>query len=300
MSGKWKRNIKWLIADVMLGVLAGSFMVFAAEDSGGRREDVWNVELPVVEEQEESVLDFILDPQGLVYETGAARYDGGSVEEGATLLFHNREGQYDFSRTSDKLVITNKSIEPVTVTISAYITENQDISVSGDEEFSEGECSLYLALVDNYGNEQPIPADEKASFSFDIEGIRDGMEAESYSFGLTGACNPNADWKDISACPKITVTWSVEPAASEENGSAVNERAIDQEQKPEETEAEPESGSESESMPEAKQKSDGGEAPEEGETEIEMETESESAPAEKEKATEPEFMTDLEESTGSP
>lgn len=51
-------------------------------------KDVVSVGIPVVPEGEKSPFDFILDPQGLIYETDAMRYGGGTVEEGATLLFH--------------------------------------------------------------------------------------------------------------------------------------------------------------------------------------------------------------------
>nr|WP_296437883.1 hypothetical protein [uncultured Acetatifactor sp.] len=93
------------------------------------REDILSVELPVIAEGEPSPFDFILDPWGLLYETSAIRYGGGAVEESATMLFHNKEREYDFSRYSDKLSIANPSGIPVIVTVSGNRQgENQRLS----------------------------------------------------------------------------------------------------------------------------------------------------------------------------
>lgn len=164
---------------------------------------------------ESSPFDFLLDPGGLVAETGAARYGGGSVEEGATLLFHNREGAYTFSKDSDKLTIMTP--EPAEIFISAYLSELGELMVVEDRDFSGSDvCGIYLALVDDRGNEQPLSADGEISATLHVE-------PGSYSFGLTGACNPDADWQNLSANPKVTLTWSVEAAESEEEKAAFSE-----------------------------------------------------------------------------
>lgn len=111
--------MKWIAAGILTGVLLGPCPVFAvATDSNAQRNDILNVEMPTTEEHSRPLFDFILDPQGLLYLTGAKRYDGGNVEEGATLFFHNREGQYDFSGSSGRLTITNRGKRPVTVSVS--------------------------------------------------------------------------------------------------------------------------------------------------------------------------------------
>lgn len=85
-----------------------------------------------------------------------------------------------------------------------------ELAVVEDRDFSESDvCGLYLALVDDQGNELPLSADREVSVSR-------FMEAGSCSFGLTGACNPDADWQDLSVHPKVTVTWRVEPVMTEE------------------------------------------------------------------------------------
>ena len=66
------------------------------------KEEIISVDLPTV--VDESPFDFYIDPQGLLYDTGAVRHGGGVVEEGAYLLFHNHDdGEYDFSGRSDRL-----------------------------------------------------------------------------------------------------------------------------------------------------------------------------------------------------
>lgn len=203
-------------------------------------KDVVSVGIPVVPEGEKSPFDFILDPQGLIYETDAMRYGGGTVEEGATLLFHNNEGGYNFSRYSDRLTVTNQSTVPVTVTISAYVSNLEGVALSGSDDFTGDEAqSIYLALVDGVGNVQPILAGGETSFSWVMQAapenayvytineedqtydcVLSGNPGEigfdTYSFGLIGACNPNAEWKDMAIHPVVTVVWHVDPILPEQ------------------------------------------------------------------------------------
>ena len=114
-----------------------------------------------------------------------------------------------------------------------------ELAVVEDRDFSESDvCGLYLALVDDQGNELPLSADGEVSVSR-------FMEAGSCSFGLTGACNPDADWQDLSVHPKVTVTWHVEPVMTEEEeepetnepGGAMPETVGNAAQQPSEGEA---------------------------------------------------------------
>lgn len=202
-------------------------------------DDVVSVSLPVIGESGTSVFDFILDPQELLYETDAVRYGGGVVEEDATLLFYNKEGAYDFSQHSDWLTVTNRSTVPVRVTISAQVTDIGDLKLVESADFAESiEPDIYLAIVDDQGNIQPLSADGQASVSFEMDEAPENtyvfrldeethtyqygmsmdpnkIDFDTYSFGLTGACNSNAEWQNISVHPMITVTWYVEPIIPE-------------------------------------------------------------------------------------
>lgn len=173
-------------------------------------EDVLSVELPIVADGEPSPFDFILDPYGLLYETGAMQYGGGTVEERATMFFRNAEGEYDLSRHSDKLSIVNHSNDPVIVTVSASVSDLEGITLTAFSDFSKSENpSIYLALTDDNGNEQPILEDEQAQIC-----VR--LDSGVYSFGLTGACNPDANWQETYVHPIVTLTWHVEPIPAEE------------------------------------------------------------------------------------
>lgn len=173
-------------------------------------DNTLSVVLPVVPEEEPSPFDFILDPYGLVYETGALRYGGGTVEEGASMLFCNEDGEYDFSSSSDRLSVTNLSEEPVMVTISASVSDLVGIELMEKNGFFEDkDPAIYLAMTDDQGNEQPVSEDGESM-------IRVKLESGVYSFGLTGACSLVADWREIDICPKITVTWRVDPVKTEE------------------------------------------------------------------------------------
>lgn len=173
-------------------------------------KDTLSVALPVIPEGGTSLFDFLLDPSGLLYETDAMRYGGGTVEAGATMFFRNGDGKNTFSRYSDKLEVTNQGETPVIVTVSAFVSDLEGIDLVGKEELSgNGKPGIYLALIDDQGKEQPISGDAKATIHVELgSGV--------YSFGLTGACNSGADWQEIYAHPRVTVTWHVEPVLTEE------------------------------------------------------------------------------------
>lgn len=208
-------------------------------------QDIVAVDLPSLQEGDESLFDFIIDPQHLIFETNAEAYGGGVVEEGANLLFHNRaEEEYTFSRYSDKLTVTNRSTVPVMVTISAGITDVDNIEMVQDKNFTEdGSPYVYLALVDDEGNEQPVSEEGEISMSVRMQrapesayvytqdpetgdyeyGLSQAMEDidfDTYSFGLTGECSSEVDWESLSVHPKITITWHVEPILTEEGSEA--------------------------------------------------------------------------------
>lgn len=216
-------------------------------------EDVVSISLPVISESETSVFDFIMDPQELLYTTDAARYGGGRVEEGATLLFHNQEGEYDFSKHSDWLTVTNRSTVPVQVTVTAQLTDLGDIKLAESDDFGEStEPEVYFAIEDDEGNILPLSADGQAAIHLEMSAAPentyvfrldeenhtyqygmsmdpDKVDFDTYSFGLVGACNSNAEWQDISVHPTITVTWCVEPIIPEEQEELFEETLMEEE-----------------------------------------------------------------------
>ena len=207
-------------------------------------EEIISVDLPTV--GDESPFGFYIDPQGLLYDTGAVRHGGGVVEEGAYLLFQNHDvSEYDFSGRSDRLKVTNRSTVPVNITITAKISDLGDLRMDQDGSFEgEDDCAIYLAIVDDEGNERVLSEDGEVSvevelssapseaYTFRYDETTDTYEYvyqndedisfDSYSFGLRGECNANADWSGISASPRVMVTWSVDPVYPDVEGSFDN------------------------------------------------------------------------------
>lgn len=178
-----------------------------------------DLELPVLEGSETSPFDFIMDPQGLITETNAVKYDGASFEESATLYFKNTDGDYEYSHISDWLSIISRSNIPVCVTVELAVEDAYSISFARSASFSGGECSMYLALLDSDGNETAVGADGKAVFQMVLPACGDESDAGICSFALTGCCNPDGDWRGMADCPRITVNWTAKPLISEEGAA---------------------------------------------------------------------------------
>lgn len=173
-------------------------------------EAVVSVELPV-ESTGESVFDFIIDPQQLITLTNAAAYNGASFEPNATLYFRNADGWYDYSSRSDYLTFTNLGSTYVNVSLSAQVVYDGTVSLTDTKYFGLGNNDmLYLALVDSNGNE--IPMDEYGYAEINTE-VPNGQYGMEYSFGLTGAANPYADWTSFSGDISIRVVWEITPLA---------------------------------------------------------------------------------------
>lgn len=207
-----KKNLYRLLG-VLMVLAFFSIRVSASENNAVVYEESVGapilVDIPSMGNGERTVFDFILDPERLLYDTGAIRYGGGRVEEGATLLFGNTSGEYDFSRYSDFLSVRNCGIEPLIVTISAQLTGFGNLQIAETADFQDSEvCSIYLAIIDYQGREQPLSADGEACLVWEM---KPDSGLDSYSFGLTGACNPNACWQDYAETPVVTVTWQAEP-----------------------------------------------------------------------------------------
>ena len=232
------------------------------------KEEIISVDLPTV--GDESPFDFYIDPQGLLYETDGIKYGGGVVEEGAYLLFRNHnDGEYDFSRYSDRLSVTNRSTVPVIVKITAKISDIGDLRMDQDGVFDgEDDPAIYLAIVDDEGNERVLSEDGEVSveiemnqapseaYTYHYDESTDSYEYiyqsdedisfDTYSFGLRGECNANADWRGTSACPRVMVTWSVDPVYPENHDTSDTETENDKEDIEEEAEDSSEELSETE------------------------------------------------------
>ena len=273
-----KKGFRYVLATLPMTVITFSQVSSYAMEGGTEafgsvmlptiKEEIISVDLPTV--SDESPFDFYIDPQGLLYETDGMRYGGGVVEEGAYLLFRNHDdGEYDFSRYSDRLSVTNRSTVPVIVKITAKISDIGDLRMDQDGVFDgEDDPAIYLAIVDDEGNEWVLSEDGEVSveiemnqapaeaYTYHYDESTDSYEYiyqsdedisfDTYSFGLRGECNANADWRGTSACPRVMVTWSVDPVYPENHDTSDTETENDKEDIEEEAEDSSEELSETE------------------------------------------------------
>ena len=115
------------------------------------------------------------------------------------------------------MTIRNQSNVPVFVTITASISNVGEVDAVGSPDFGESNaCSAYLTIVDDEGNEQPVSEngevsvnikmrrapdnayvylidEEAGNYSYDLLGLPEEIDFDSYSFGLKGCCTPMAN-----------------------------------------------------------------------------------------------------------
>lgn len=125
--------------------------------------------------KEADLFDFILDPQDLISQTGAARYKKGKVLNGTTkmvsvnnftkssLYFVNSvNGVKSLSDTSDELTIINKSTMDVSVSVNAKVTATTDIGISTNKGFAGSNApSVYIGFISG-GKEKALSANDTA------------------------------------------------------------------------------------------------------------------------------------------
>lgn len=203
---------------------------------GSVNTDIYQVVMPT---NAEGVFDFILDPQGLINETGAAAYDGKTFEEDSTVFFRRMDGEVeeDYSSKSDAVTIVNKSSMAVDVSLKVEVVASsmEGIAMTDDGEFKDDtSASLYLA-VDDGENVVPIgkggasiettigaAPDGAYEYAYDSEndrytyGLRGDLDEDvfdAYSFRLVGAANGKGDWSELTGeTPEIVITWNVMPS----------------------------------------------------------------------------------------
>ncbi len=210
--------------------------------------DVMSVSMPV-ETEGSSVLDFILDPLGLIHATGAVKYGGKHFEEGANLFFRNEPkeegGDVSYSSQSDFLSIQNKGTVSVNVSLTVTVEGLQRVGLSVSDDFAGSSApAVYLALVDGSGEVIPIPEEGELSVSVNLEPASKhadlydynedsevyelvNSEEESYDeyrFALRGACNPEGDWTRVRDQLTVNAAWIITPLfCNEDEGASVSE-----------------------------------------------------------------------------
>jgi hypothetical protein len=201
--------------------------------NSGRLVDVVNIQYPIIGEN--SPFDFIVDPMGLIYETSAARYDGGRVEEGAGVLFRNTGSDYSFSGKSDLLSIVNKGNVPVKVEIIASMDYSGQAVIVDDISKLEGtDPSMFFGLMGESGLLSVFTKEGKTVVDMILEPAPEGTYAyiwnenlqryemkmlegvdeskfDTFKFGVMANCNKEGNWSGVTSLPRISVTWKTEP-----------------------------------------------------------------------------------------
>ena len=193
--------------------------------------EIVSVVLPIVEDN--NILNFFIDPQNFLFSV-YANTPNVYVEEGANLLFVRRaDDNYYLGCESDKLSVINKSTVPIVVTVTARFEGVNGLSLVEYNDFSHStDCEMYLALIDDEGNELSLSEDGEVSFEIELD--RAPLEAyayeydeatgvyryacemreiefPTYSFGLKGSCNKDGEWYNITGKPEVLLSWNVVP-----------------------------------------------------------------------------------------
>ncbi len=198
-------------------------------------QEIVSIILPILEDQD--VFNFFIDPKNILYNSFKDS-ESVTVEEDSHLLFINRsEDSYGLSSHSDQLSIINQSTVPVKVTLTATVDTAEGINLVETDDFTDStDCDINLLLTDSKGNKIPFAIGEEITLDLILEkapldayayiydeetgeytySYESGeVEFDSYSFGLVGACNPEADWSLATERPKVSIFWNVEPIMPE-------------------------------------------------------------------------------------
>lgn len=221
-------------------VMGSSVVAFAAEGTGTgsgsldvvEKSDVFQVELPT---DSGTSFNYILDPTGVIKETDAAKYEGATFAENATVFFANAAttegGATSYSATSDAIKAVNKSTMDVQIKVKASVAAASGITMSSTDTFDSADTTagLYLALKDSdTNNADTAITTSGVELTSTIAALDDAYETkyvdgkyvkqlkadatgfEEYSFQLTGTCNPNGKWTGLTETPpEVNVVWSI-------------------------------------------------------------------------------------------
>lgn len=216
-----------LAADVAQGYATGSGGIIGTVD-----KNVFDVVLPT---NTEGTFDFTLDPQKLLN-----AYDSETYKDANTTLYFGTK-----TNKSDELEITNKSSMDVNVSIEAKMTNTAKLTMVQDPADFEGskETSLYLGLI--LDGDEPVALEQEGTVEatttldkvpedqWEMKGNPLSDEGATWElkddatgfdvakFQMTGACNSNADWSEISKQkksfnPTFDVTWTIEAAEGDD------------------------------------------------------------------------------------
>jgi len=257
-----KKRLTKMLAVLMAAtmMLGGAMTVFADTRSDGLTGDgtfegtaemeVFDVVLPTYATTD--MFDFILDPEGLIAETGNDRYTGKKFATDASLYFNvtptSANDNLTHDDVTDKLVVKNKGNVKLDVTLTAELT-NTDITLTNDKTFGGGtdtEKTVYLALVTAADEQAMNPTDSKAVLTATVDAVAEtnfetiwdddeekyvhqmkygvaDTEWKTFEFWMTGACNTNADWDGYTGAPTMDVTWEIKTHEEDREATGITD-----------------------------------------------------------------------------
>lgn len=211
--------------------------------AGHVEEDVFNVVVPACMTGADAGFngfDFVLDPEMLISKTDAVKYISDSnagvtgFEEDKTLYFlHKVSGT--IGDTSDFVKVTNKSSMDVDIKLIPKITHLTAITLSDTATFTGDSTSMYMAVTDG-ATSTAIKADGSNLVTDTIQGNKDAYDTvltasgdyefalkadadpdsfHTFEFALTGACNANGDWANVTDQPEVEITWDIKPTPTD-------------------------------------------------------------------------------------
>lgn len=195
-------------------------------------EEQINVSVPVFYKDDMSILDYILDPYGIVDE--AERYEDFTVETNERFYFRNYEGDYDYSHISDDIAIVNEGESKVALTLSLELDSTEYVEISTDRSFADAseldKAHMYLAILDSDGNEIPVDSSGVLVYSTVLDSKTDGDNLDEFHFRLVGDCSTNGDWGGVVSLPNIALTLKIEIVDEENEDSTVEDSGAVEEQ----------------------------------------------------------------------
>lgn len=249
MSRKYRSILASILTAAI--ILGSATAVNAAQGSGQgngsldivKYPDVFQVVLPT---NVGGRFNYILDPTGILATNGADKYASSSFVAGKTMYFrHEPAAGSDiatYNDISEPVTVYNKSNIDVEIRIQAKLNTPQGItlasaSVAGD---TSTDPKMYLALTTGTKSTEKaitvqgivatasIPsakAHYKTIYDSRSAAYKNVLNAsasnaseeqygtyfESYSFMLTGDCNPGGDWAGLKdGLPAVSLVWAID------------------------------------------------------------------------------------------
>lgn len=249
MSRKYRSVLASILTAAI--ILGSAIAVNAAQGSGQgngsldivKYPDVFQVVLPT---NVGGRFNYILDPTGILATNGSDKYASSSFVAGKTMYFrHEPAAGSDiatYNDISEPVTVYNKSNIDVEIRIQAKLNTPQGItlasaSVAGD---TSTDPKMYLALTTGTKSTEKaitvqgivatasIPsakAHYKTIYDSRSAAYKNVLNAsasnaseeqygtyfESYSFMLTGDCNPGGDWAGLKdGLPAVSLVWAID------------------------------------------------------------------------------------------